>query len=215
MMTPSRSGRSCMMLRDSSPVPGGRSMMRYSRLPQLTLERNSLMTRILRGPRQITGVSADWSRNSIETLRMLRGPITGSRPLSPPIMRVPSRPSILGTLGPVMSASRMPTTFPFQASAVARLMATVVLPTPPLPERIAILCLTWRIFSAISCSALLWAPILRSLGILPEDLEVSFGIEIITTRDESDVGCFMGNTFNVTHQQTTITPQIAWSSAID
>ncbi len=56
--------------------------------------------RIFKGPRQMTGVSPDWRRNPIETVRILSGPTTGSNPLSPPTMRIPSRPSIFGTSGP-------------------------------------------------------------------------------------------------------------------
>src|SRR3990170_2620940 len=42
------------------------------------------------------------------------------------------KPIMMGTLGPVTSASRRPTLAPRLARATARLTATVVLPTPPL-----------------------------------------------------------------------------------
>ena len=53
-----------------------------------------------------------------------------------------------GTLGPVMSASSRPTLAPSRARLTARLTATVVLPTPPLPEATAIVFLHSRDQSA-------------------------------------------------------------------
>src|ERR1700691_927274 len=47
-------------------------------------------------------------------------------------------PSITGTFGPYTSASSRPTEAPMFFSAMARLTATVVLPTPPLPLATAI-----------------------------------------------------------------------------
>ncbi len=49
-----------------------------------------------------------------------------------------SVPSISGTLGPYTSASSKPTDAPRRCSAMARLTATVVLPTPPFPLATAI-----------------------------------------------------------------------------
>ena len=54
----------------------------------------------------------------------------------------PSTPIISGMFGPVMSASRRPTFAPDCASATARLTETVLLPTPPLPEAMAIVFFT-------------------------------------------------------------------------
>ncbi len=51
-------------------------------------------------------------------------------------------PSMSGTLGPVMSASRRPTVAPARASATARFTAIVLLPTPPLPDATAMTFLT-------------------------------------------------------------------------
>ena len=51
--------------------------------------------------------------------------------------RSPATPSISGMLGPYISPSRMPTFAPSAASASARLTAVVDLPTPPLPDAIA------------------------------------------------------------------------------
>ena len=61
----------------------------------------------------------------------------------------PSTPSIIGMLGPVMSASIRPTDAPARASATARLTLTVLLPTPPLPDATAMTFLT----PGSSCSA--------------------------------------------------------------
>ena len=58
---------------------------------------------------------------------------TGRMPMGLPMGRLTSRRSILGILGPVMSASRRPTRLPFRLSARANRAATVDLPTPPLP----------------------------------------------------------------------------------
>ena len=44
-----------------------------------------------------------------------------------------STPSIKGKFGPCISISRSPTFLPARASDIARLTATVLLPTPPLP----------------------------------------------------------------------------------
>src|SRR5580693_7874506 len=51
-------------------------------------------------------------------------------------------PIISGTLGPYTSASISPTRWPSLLSAMARFTATVVLPTPPLPDPTATIFLT-------------------------------------------------------------------------
>ena len=51
-------------------------------------------------------------------------------------------PSMVGTLGPYTSASSSPTLKPMRASAMERLTASVVLPTPPLPEPTAMMAST-------------------------------------------------------------------------
>ena len=61
----------------------------------------------------------------------------------------PSRPSIIGMFGPVMSPSSSPTDAPDWASATARLTLTVLFPTPPLPDATAMMFLT----PGTSCSA--------------------------------------------------------------
>ena len=53
----------------------------------------------------------------------------------------PSKPSIFGTFGPVISISIIPTFLPLRAKERANPVATVDLPTPPLPDKTIILCL--------------------------------------------------------------------------
>ena len=69
--TPSISGRSCAILRGSSPVPGGRSMKRKSSSPRrcLTGVGGSL---IFSGPRQIVGVFSG-KKKSIDITFMSNG----------------------------------------------------------------------------------------------------------------------------------------------
>jgi len=54
----------------------------------------------------------------------------------------PDTPKILGILGPYMSASNKPTLDPDFDSAIAKLLLTVDLPTPPFPEATAIICVS-------------------------------------------------------------------------
>jgi len=85
------------------------------------------------GPRQITGSSLFCSRNPTDST--LRPPIsTGSMPFSPPSRRYPTSPSMVGTLGPCRSTSSNPTRCPASIADMARFTATVLLPTPPLPD---------------------------------------------------------------------------------
>src|SRR3990170_5027925 len=87
------------------------------------------------GPRQTTGVPFGRAKPMEQT----RTPCFswGRRPPSLFAWKPASKPIIVGTLGPVMSASRRPTLAPRWARATARLVATVDLPTPPLLEAIA------------------------------------------------------------------------------
>ena len=117
----------------SSPVPGGTSMTSRSRSPQLTSSMNWRIAPIFSGPRHTTGLSALSSRKPTDMT--LRPPIcTGSMPSSSPARRRPSRPSIVGTLGPCRSTSSRPTRRPDIMAAMAMFTATVLLPTPPLPD---------------------------------------------------------------------------------
>ena len=61
----------------------------------------------------------------------------------------PRHPSIRGMDGPVdVGVSKMPTFRPSAASASARFAAVVDFPTPPLPEAMATMCLTFKAGSA-------------------------------------------------------------------
>src|SRR3989454_3767387 len=62
-----------------------------------------------------------------------------------------STPIIIGTLGPYTSASRSPTFAPCRTRPTARLTATVVLPTPPLPLLTAMAFLTVGMRLSLSC----------------------------------------------------------------
>ena len=130
-MKPSMS-RACIIDSGASDVPGGRSMSRKSRSPQLVDWRNWLSALWIIGPRQmIASSSFCWKKPMDMTLTLKRsagiifwsGPITGGSAIF--IART--------TLGQSMSASRIPTRAPSYASVAARLTVTVVLPTPPLP----------------------------------------------------------------------------------
>jgi hypothetical protein len=55
----------------------------------------------------------------------------------------PSTLNIVGTEGPEISASINPTFAPNSANATARFTAVVDFPTPPLPEAIAMMFLTY------------------------------------------------------------------------
>ena len=93
------------------------------------------------GPRHTTAASFSPSRKAIDITRRLSPTATGTRSPSSSTTGVPFRPSNCGTVGPCRSTSSTPTCLPSSASAVARLTATVLLPTPPLPDRMMILCL--------------------------------------------------------------------------
>ena len=66
-------------------------------------------------------------------------------------------PIICGCEGPYISASSKPTFSPARASDTARLEVTVDLPTPPLPEPTAMMCLTPGIGCGPAC-AVGWPP---------------------------------------------------------
>ena len=79
----------------------------------------------------------------------------GSSPSRPAIIFWSSIPRSLGILGPVMSASSMPTLKPLFCRAAAKFTVTVLLPTPPFPLPITILCFIRVIRSSVSfCKAL-------------------------------------------------------------
>src|SRR5665648_102154 len=99
------------------------------------------------GPRKITGSS------SVSIIRfndiILIPPLLfeGSIPvlLTPAL---PVTPKIFGMLGPVMSASKTPTLYPWRIRVTANILVTEDLPTPPLPLMTAITLSTWLAFWA-------------------------------------------------------------------
>src|SRR5882724_8339281 len=88
------------------------------------------------GPRQMTGLSPGFSK----PIEIIFTPCacTGMMCWSAVAPGSCVEPSMIGTFGPYTSASSRPTLWPSFASASARLTATVVLPTPPLPLAMAI-----------------------------------------------------------------------------
>ncbi|GAG66412.1 unnamed protein product, partial [marine sediment metagenome] len=111
---------------------------------------------------QITGESEFSMRKAILITLIFKGPLTGWNFSSIGSTRgfiFGLIPNILFTLGPVISTSSNPTLNPMLAKLIAKFTATVVFPTPPLPEITTILCLIFSIFfwiftinlSTISC----------------------------------------------------------------
>ena len=88
------------------------------------------------GPRQTTGVPL--GRRKPRETSSTPYFSTGRRPSVWFAWSPAASPNMVGMLGPVMSASTSPTFAPVAASATARLVATVDLPTPPLFEATAI-----------------------------------------------------------------------------
>ncbi len=98
------------------------------------------MAEWMSGPRQITGASP--VRKYWMLIIFTPWLVTGLTRPEAPVTCAPTVPIISGTFGPVMSASSRPTRAPSRARLTARLTATVVLPTPPLPDATAIVFLT-------------------------------------------------------------------------
>lgn len=124
-------------------------------------DRNCLIADILRGPRHMTGVSWLGNKKSIETTLIPNGPSAGKAPSGPAFNVLPFMPSMRGTHGPWISASRISILpEPILAKAMARFTVTIVLPTPPLPLITAILCFTLLILSLslLSCSSTVFIP---------------------------------------------------------
>ena len=133
----------------SSPVPGGESMSRKSRGPQATSERNWRMAAVFLGPRHRMAWSRSCRKESMEMTARFSLYMAGMSSFFSFISMVAFRPSRLGTLGPCMSTSRMPTLKPRWARAAAVLTVTELLPTPPLPLMTKILCRMWARRSAM------------------------------------------------------------------
>ena len=168
---------------ETSPVPGGRSQSRKSRSPHQTSPRNCWIALCSIGPRQITGVSSGtkWPIEITFTPCASSGRIMSLNPTG-----LPTAPSIRGTLNPHTSASSTPTERPAFARAAARFTVTLDLPTPPLPEAIAMIevCGGNEIF--VSGAA----------GCPPRSCETSFsrssaliGVSSTSTRSTPSSGC--------------------------
>ena len=127
--------------RAASEVPGGRSTRRVSSLPHSTSAQNCLMARgdhgaapddrrIFLRQQQVGRDDADAGAGDGRQHALLgaRRPPAGSL-------------NRLGMLGPVISASRMPTDSPARLSATASSCRDRGFPTPPLPLITAITCL--------------------------------------------------------------------------
>ncbi len=105
------------------------------------------MAEWMSGPRQMTGASP--VRKYWMLIIFTPWLTTGFTRPALPVTWPSCVPIMSGTLGPVMSASKSPTVAPSRARLTARLTATVVLPTPPLPEATAIVFRTPGMRSAI------------------------------------------------------------------
>ena len=131
-------------------------MSRKSSGPQATSERNWRMAAVFLGPRHRMAWSRSCRKESMEMTARFSLYMAGMSSFFSFISMVAFRPSRLGTLGPCMSASRMPTLKPRWARAAAVLTVTELLPTPPLPLMTKILCRMWARRSAMiwSCRAM-------------------------------------------------------------
>ena len=113
--------------------------MRKSSSPQLTSCRNCWIRPFFLGPRQITASFWLLMRNPIDITASY--PLyTGDHPWALWWTSCPTIPNIVGILGPQISTSISPTSY-FWERSTASWVATVLLPTPPFPERTTILCL--------------------------------------------------------------------------
>ena len=124
-----------------SPVPGGISTTSTSSSPHKTSRKSWLSAEITMGPRQTTGAPSSIKKPIDITLTPQLSSGTSFWP-SGARLGFERIPNSLGIDGPNKSASRTPTLRPSFASPTARLQATVDLPTPPLPEATAMMCLT-------------------------------------------------------------------------
>ena len=127
------------------------SMMRKSSSPQFTSCKNCWIRPFFLGPLQITASFWLLKRKPID-ITARSSQYTGDHPWALWWTSWPTIPNIVGTLGPQMSTSSRPTSY-FWESRTASWVATVLFPTPPLPERTKILCLTADSFSAMTLMA--------------------------------------------------------------
>src|SRR5581483_4263207 len=116
------------------------------------------------GPFQRTG-EASPRKKSIEATFTPSGPTGGTAPSGVIVSDRPCMPSIRGTQGPLRSTSNSPTRYPRRASARARLIVVMLLPTPPLPLMTTILCLipAMRACTCFICSVICWTTFASSV----------------------------------------------------
>ena len=129
---PSR-GSDWNTVRGTSPVPGGISTNIKSTLSQTTSVQNCFTAPATIGPRQMTGWVASSKRRLIDITLMPFFVRTGRMFFSSIASALAVRPKALGTLGPVISASRIAVESPFLFARTARREVTIDLPTPPFP----------------------------------------------------------------------------------
>src|SRR5437016_1721444 len=102
------------------------------------------MTLFTIGPLQMTGISGS-SRTRLIDITLI--PVLVTTGVMRPEGVLEGRslsPNTLAMLGPVKSASRMPTSYPSLRSWTASMLVTKDFPTPPLPDAIAIMFLSSR-----------------------------------------------------------------------
>ncbi len=90
------------------------------------------------GPRQMTAAFSFGTIRLVETTLMPDAVTEGKMPWSEPRNPPTGRPKSFGMLGPVISASRMPTFLPARVSSHASMAVIEDLPTPPFPLKTAI-----------------------------------------------------------------------------
>lgn len=126
------------------------SIIKKSNSPQATSVKNCLISPFFLGPLQIIASSLLSIKNPIDITPKFSLIYIGYQPLLLECTSLVSNPIILGILGPQMSISNKPTSNPLDARIWANYDETVLLPTPPLPDKTSILCLTYFKFSMIS-----------------------------------------------------------------
>ncbi len=120
-------------------------MIKKSKSPQLTSLRNCWINPFFLGPLHITASSWLFIKNPIDiTAKFYK--YTGDHPSALWWTYCPTNPNIVGTLGPHISTSNIPTSY-FYERHRANWVATVLLPTPPFPYNTNILCLIFLSFS--------------------------------------------------------------------
>ena len=167
------------------------------------------MAEWMSGPRQMTGASPvrKYWMDIIFTPWLTTGFTRPALPVTWPSWV----PIMSGTLGPVMSASRRPTEAPSRARLTARLTATVVLPTPPLPDATAIVFRTPGIRSAMGPPKLRFTLAAHSIRTAPAPIPVSSSAmsdSILALRGQAGV---VSSTVTVTREPSMSIPRTMFS----